>query len=114
MKESNIKSLTNFAVTTGISTYAIFMYIFLFLAPSPALAHAEKYQPNHAHVCTASTSLNVRSGPNTSTSIKGSVTKGSKVTVKATYSNWETNDVWYEIYLSNGSTGYISGDYVCF
>ena len=77
-----------------------------------ANAHYTPNHENHAHVCTQSTSLNVRSGPNGK--IIGSVHKGALVTIKGSYSNWETNQTWYEIYLQNGSTGYISGDYVCF
>lgn len=77
-----------------------------------ANAHYTPSHENHAHVCTQSTSLNVRSMPNGK--IIGSVNKGALVTIKGTYSNWETNQTWYEIYLHNGSTGYISGDYVCF
>lgn len=92
----------------------VFLASMVLAGARASMAHYDQYAPNHAHVCTASTSLNVRTGPSTSTSIKGSVAKGAKVTVKGTYSNWETNNVWYEIYLSNGSTGYISGDYVCF
>ena len=82
--------------------------------PTSAEAHWLNYEPNHAHVCTSYTSLNVRSGPGTNYSTVGSVAKNSKVTIKGSYGSWEDHyDTWYRIYYGSG-TGYVSSDYVCF
>ena len=50
--------------------------------------------------------LNVRSGVGTSNSIIGKVHKGDRVELLASKSGW------YKIRLSNGSTGWASGDYI--
>ena len=52
-------------------------------------------------------SLNVRTGPSTSYSIKGSVSKGNVVGILKQYSNG-----WYEVKLANGTTGCVSGSYL--
>lgn len=84
--------------------------------PSSAKAHyGEGIDPNHSHVCTQSTSLNVRKDPMIkSNNIVGSVSQGSTVKVKGSFSNWETNETWYLIYLKNGKEGYVSEQYLCF
>ncbi|WP_052356575.1 C40 family peptidase [[Clostridium] dakarense] len=50
--------------------------------------------------------LNVRSGAGTSNSIIGKVYKGDRVELLASQNGW------YKIRLSNGSTGWASGDYI--
>ena len=93
------------------STLALVMAVSI--APEVKAHYDNGYSPNHAHVCTASTSLNIRNKPNGK--IVDSVNKGYQVQVKASYTNWETNEVWYEIYRPNSDlTGYVSGDYICF
>lgn len=52
-------------------------------------------------------SLNIRKGPSTSYARKGSLSKGSVVGILKQYSNG-----WYKVKLKNGTTGYISGDYI--
>lgn len=56
-------------------------------------------------VITTST-LNVRSGVGTNYSIIGKVYKGNQVNIQ------ETQSGWHKITLSNGSIGWVSGDYV--
>lgn len=71
------------------------------------------YNPNHAHVCTQSTSLNIRQSPKGK--VVGSFNKGYQVQIKASYYNWETNDTWYEVYKPNSdSTGFVSSKFICF
>ena len=53
------------------------------------------------------TSLNVRTGPSTSYSKKTTVTKGKLVGILKQYSNG-----WYEVKLSNGTVGCVSGAYL--
>lgn len=52
-------------------------------------------------------SLNLRKGPSTSYARKGSLVKGSVVGILKQYNNG-----WYQVKLKNGTTGYISGDYI--
>lgn len=79
-----------------------------------ANAHWVESNPNHAHVCTESTSLNVRSGYSQKSSIIGSLAKGATVQIKGNYYNWETQESWFEVYLNNGKTGWVNGNYICF
>lgn len=80
-----------------------------------AEAHYVENDPNvnHAHVCTSSTSLNLRETPSTGGKVVGSVKQAAVVKIKASYSDWETQETWYKIY--NGKTfAYVSGQYICF
>lgn len=52
-------------------------------------------------------SLNIRKGPSTSYGKQGSLVKGSVVGILKQYNNG-----WYKVKLKNGTTGYISGDYI--
>ena len=54
-----------------------------------------------------SSSLNVRSGPSTSSSVVASLSNGAKVTILSRESNG-----WYRIRTSSGVTGYVSGEYI--
>lgn len=82
-------------------------------------AHQVNNDPNHAHVCTESSNLNVRSTPYVDKynrpvgKIKHTLKKGSKVNVIGSYSNWRMSTVWYHISTSKGQ-GFISGKYTCF
>ncbi|MGL5346210.1 MAG: SH3 domain-containing protein [Peptostreptococcaceae bacterium] len=71
------------------------------LAISPSIMHANGKQG----VVTAST-LNVRSGPSTSNSVITKAYKGDKVEII------ESSNGWHKIKLSNGKTGWSSGDYI--
>ena len=98
----------------GILVGSAFALSMVLAIGSKAVAHNDGgYNPNHAHVCTMSTSLNIRSKPNGK--VVGSVAKGYQVQVKGSYNNWETNEVWYEIYMPNSDkSGFVSGKYICF
>ena len=54
-----------------------------------------------------SSSLNVRSGPSTSSSVVASLSDGARVTILSRESNG-----WYRIRTSSGVTGYVSGEYI--
>ena len=51
-------------------------------------------------------SLNIRSGPSTSYSIKAKVTKGTVVNLG------KKSNGWYEVSLANGVSGWASGSYI--
>lgn len=55
---------------------------------------------------TSTVSLNVRSGPGTSYSIIGKLNGGDVVELKA------KNSGWYKVKLSNGTTGWVSANYI--
>ena len=50
--------------------------------------------------------LNVRSGPSTSYSVTTKIYKGNKVEIL------NTSNGWYNVKLSNGKTGWVSGSYI--
>ena len=52
------------------------------------------------------TALNVRSGPGLNHNVKGCLYKGNAVSIL------ETNNGWYKIQLSNGTTGWVSSTYI--
>ena len=52
------------------------------------------------------TSLNVRTGPGTSYSVKSKLSNGSQVSIT------EKSNGWYKISSSNGVNGWVSGDYI--
>ena len=58
-------------------------------------------------------SLNVRSGPGTSYSRVTNLSKGASVTV-INETTGSDGKLWYQIRLSNGSTGYVLGTYIRF
>lgn len=53
------------------------------------------------------TTLRLRTGPSTSYSVKRNIYKGYVVGIQKQYSNG-----WYKVKLKNGTTGYVSGDYL--
>ena len=58
-------------------------------------------------------SLNVRSGPGTSYSRVANLAKGTSVTV-INETTGSDGKLWYQLQLSNGSTGYVLGTYIRF
>jgi GH24 family phage-related lysozyme (muramidase) len=63
---------------------------------------------------TTTASLNVRSSANSSASIVTQVSQGASVTVIQTQFNPTTKSSWYQVKLTNGKEGWVSGSYVRF
>ncbi|MDF2839355.1 MAG: cell wall-associated hydrolase, invasion-associated protein, partial [Clostridia bacterium] len=74
----------------------------MLLSLSTIIAYADE---NKTATVTA-TNLNLRSGPSTSDSIIGSLTKGQSITIL------KSTDAWYQISASNGKSGWVSSTYV--
>ncbi len=83
---------------------AVVMAIMMCLCVSIAAANA--YASEGAGTVTAS-ALNIRSGPNTSSSVVSCVPRGTVLLVNDTASGWYK--VWYQ-----GSEGYVRADYISF
>ena len=69
------------------------------------------YSVNTSYLRVTGNSVNIRSGAGTGYSIKGSVTKGQRLTCTGTAAKDSGGNTWYQVNY-NGSTGWISAGYV--
>lgn len=82
-----------------------------------AQAHYVESDPNHAHVCTSSSTLNIRQSPDVKSKKLGQISQGKVVQIKASYTDWDTNETWYKVKSTpstNNVSGYVSSTYLCF
>lgn len=101
----------------GTFVVPMFSAIGVLMFNSNAQAHYVESDINHAHVCTSSSSLNIRTEPNINSKKVGEIKQGKVVQIKAAYSDWETSETWYKIKATsntNNISGYIASQYVCF